>query len=742
MSHAAPAPPTVGQNNQPPPAQTSDSPQLTTTSPPNNTGSTPISTGPPLSGTVGPVTTSSATQPSTTTTPATTSVATQPSGSTSSVPTPASAQTAPVSSGSESHAPVTSAPATATPATTAPTAPTVTAPTPTPAGGSVAPPNALRRKSFWKSIRDRVSGIRIHRGTNPPVPKEWISIWLRLPVLISLFLLTIGALAAIVGLVIISNQRNGIAQVSNRAIPIANYKVGPGLAWTTLPVFLFSLYNLAFKAVIAALSDRQPYVELWDRGDGAPVKQSILLDYRVCPIFLKPWLAMRRKHPLLVVGFFFSAIDLLLASLAAHLFEATAVATSGLSIVTQNTSSNQAGFTYKTDLVPVFDLVLATLVYGGIYPDWTTSKYSFQNFSTPAIPPAAIQSSNFSALTMAYSAELDCSILNESQYSVAPFTGGWNFTAVDRGCPLSYLPIFIATDFSKHFTYYIQSFAQIDCDLDVGESRLVLVAAANFNLSLTTLTNFTAVSCKTAYYNSSGILNVNFDPTRSFNPLIQNFTTHTTSLITNPRPLYWKTFEKELHESTVIDPVTVVSATYFGSLVLSYARIIDPQNFFSPGVLRYATEAAFTAIYAIMSRNNLVQPAPAVDLTGTLHVLTTRLLVVAPTAYAIIGMLSATSLILASIYLYVKTHKSTLYEEPQGLAGSAALLCDSVLIEEVGSIRSQSTTGRICESIEKGQHLPDTGWKVERWGDPRVSRIIQTPSVRAPKWVDLFRRNF
>jgi hypothetical protein len=380
----------------------------------------------------------------------------------------------------------------------------------------------------------------------------------------------------------------------------------------------------------------------------------------------------------------------------------------GTSIVA---ATDRTGFTARRDLVPIFDIVSSTRVYGGAAPDWTTFEYSMQGFSNPTVPREAVGSANFSVETMAYSATLDCSVLDRSQFTLTPGLDGWNFEATDRGCQLSD-PVFIgATLGSSNFTYYMQSFSNISCPLNADDSRLVLVAAANFNDSTTYLTNVSAISCETAYYNSSGILDVNLDFAQSFVPRIQAYAAQNRTLMGDPKPEFWKEFETLLHEVSLIDPTATTSATDFGRLILKYARQLEPQAFLNPDILRNATEIIFTAVYAVMSRTYLVQPAPAVDTTGTLSISTQRLFVVAPVAYTMIGILSCVALIIVAIFCYVKTHRSILREEPKALLGSAALLCGSDANGEVGQIRGQVNDGRIREAVELGRYLqaPDGG---------------------------------
>jgi pimeloyl-CoA synthetase len=86
-----------------------------------------------------------------------------------------------------------------------------------------------------------------------------------------------------------------------------------------------------------------------------------------------------------------------------------------------------------------------------------------------------------------------------------------------------------------------------------------------------------------------------------------------------------------------------------------------------------------------------------------------------------------------------------LYEEPKGLLGSAALLCNSDLVPQVMEIRKHVTNGKIVESVEQGKHLDDfknKGWRIEHGENPQQSRIVMTHGARKPEWKSAFKRNF
>ena len=602
--------------------------------------------------------------------------------------------------------------------------------------GGKAPGESCSRK-----IKNLFRYCRLSRPALTQSPIEWISFLLLPRTLVPFLLLTVALTGTITALIILSRTGDGIANVDDNSVAISSFQVGLGLAWTTLPAFLFSLYGLWFAAIVFACADRQPYVELYRQGDGAPPEQSIRLDYRA-DSYKKIYVAWKRKHLVLLIGFLLSLIlTTLHTSLAAHLLAAATVIIQHPSSVALDTTFNESGFTYQSDLVPVYDIVSSTLVFGGAPPAWTTSKYCLPSFTDPTIPGAPIGGGNFSVEALAYSANLSCAILSQSQYQLTYVDAQWHFEGSDRGCSLS-RDIFPAELGSQNFSIYAQSFANVSCSLDAGQSRLVLVTAKTANSSSNTLSNVTAISCETAYWNSSGLLNVNIDLDHSSTPKILGYVETGGTIISNPTPAFAKNFEMQLHEASIVDSTAVISATDFGRLVLEYAQHLDLVNFLNSTILQNATKSIFTATYAVMCTTFLIQVAPDADLTGILSVPMRRLLVLEPVAYTLIGILCTVALYIILIIFYVRMHKSMLYEKPVGLLGAAVLLCESDVLQDVAGARETTLSGEARAAIEKDQDWKAKGWKVEGREKPPTVRIVKTDLAESPKWRSSLRRNF
>ena len=570
---------------------------------------------------------------------------------------------------------------------------------------------------------------------NRALPKHYTETWLTKTRLIPIFLLSASMMGAIIALCVVSAHHKGIARVDDRSITLVSFQVGLGLLWTTLPGFIFTIYGLLVREIMKALGTRQPFVELWNQGLGAPAEKSVLLDYNAYPWYQAWPLAIKNKHHLVAAGIKIALTMHVAGPLAAHLFTPVIVSRDFPQTVQQESSFNSSAFFASSDIAPVLDTVASTQIYGGELPPWTTSTYSLLNFTEPKVFPGTIGLSNFSIATTAYSADVDCVILPSSQFELTHQGQGWVFEGLDRGCVVQEPDIFsgpAVANGQTWFKYYLQTFANVSCPTDAGWTRLVAVAAANFNDSTNVLTNITAVSCMTSYYTSPGILNVTLDPTQSAAPRIQSFTPQNKTLI-DPRPTFAVNFEQVIHQPSIVDDTITLSATEFGSLISSYAQKQSPQGFLNGSILANAIGNIFPATFSVMSTTYLVQESNPISILGTVHVASTRLIVVQQVAYVIISVLAIViaMLFLTYIIIHIRKQESILYEKPIGLWGSAAILRHSELQKEAESLGSVSSKAvEMRKSFEPPSELSQKGWKMVDWDIPSQARIVTTEESR------------
>jgi Protein of unknown function (DUF3433) len=507
---------------------------------------------------------------------------------------------------------------------------------------------------------------------------------------------------------------------------LANFIWGRGLLWTALPATLFSLYKIGFDMVVSASAERQPFVELYGTDEhGASAETSILLDYRsMSPV--KGWLiAFRNKHYLLGFCFLLSLVlQLGVTPLSSHLLTADSIVSNSSVTVTQDTFfDSETGFTAETDISPILDSVAATRIDGGDPPPWTDLDQAFQSFSIPDFPHDTDSLTNFSVKTTAFSASLDCSIINSSQYETrlrqdGSESGTLFFSAMDRGCQLN-----LTMAITVGYKYYLQTVPDVSCDATANFSRLVFFGAESQSNSFGWPSNFSAISCIPVYTGSRGTLGVTLGITRS--PFIQIFTPDINT-VDHTRPGFWHVFETVICQVTTYDPTATTSYTEFGRLIANLAQVTYPDTFLDPQVLETAAQQIFSTIWATLSAAKLFKPSNTPSsITGTLSKSTTRLLVVPQVAYTIVAVLCSVVLVLMWVIYYVRERHSILFEEPTGLLGHVGLLCDSDLYKDALTLRATVPhyNGRMRATMQSEGLLRDAEYRFENKDKPNQARI-------------------
>ena len=565
--------------------------------------------------------------------------------------------------------------------------------------------------------------------TSPPqtqaLPREWTALWLRRPMLGVFFLVTLGLIAGIVAAKIISHKRHGICDVTESTKFVLTFAVGQSLWWTTFVAFIFQAFGLWYGAIIQALSDRQLFVEL-KRGRSS--RNTILLDYNR-HVGATRWIAAARNlHVTLSFNFLLVfLLSLFLASIAAHLF------TPGTVVLTQEVSTRldsafaENGFTGNSDLIPVFDIVSSTQVYGGSLSGWVNSRYSFQNFSEPTSTSRAANGVNFLVNTTGYSSDLQCRPLTENEYQLEPSPGVWNFWATDHGCDYvdSELP---ATD---DFTWYMQTFNNDTCIAASGWSRIFVLSAATWNHNNNLPSNITVLACNTSYYQTFGQLNISYTPTMSAGFLVNNFKPYgRPMLLEKPNNWYWN-FETQINEPAIFDNTASTSAPDFGRVILAYSKKKSPHNYLDSHNVLEATTTIWTSTFAMMASTFLWQQADGGRVTGLMEDPAVRLLIVDPIADILLTVLSIIAVSTPWIAWYVYQYKSCQYEERSGLLSWAIMLHRSGLDGLVTDLRADNEAKTDGKAVEHAKQRRE--WKIWRWTIKMPWSIFKT-TVREKSW--------
>ncbi|OQU97831.1 hypothetical protein CLAIMM_03711 [Cladophialophora immunda] len=578
---------------------------------------------------------------------------------------------------------------------------------------------------------------------NRKEPKEWISFWLLPHSLLAFLLFALGLIAGIVTIKVVSHKRKGLADVSAGAQKVLSYQVGESLWWTFFPVLIFQIFGLWFTAIVGALGDRQPFVAL-RRDNGSNTKTTVLLDYKRTLSLMRPFVAIGNGHWTLSVSFSAALlVALFLSSLASHLFIAVAVPIVTTKHTPVTSSFNPSNFGYLTDLTPVIDVVSSTLVYGGLMPGWTTFNQSFQSFARPDMQLDSSTLATYEADTTAYSAQLNCRALGLNDYTlkVNVEEDTWTFGAQDNGCDFS--PDLVTA--TAGFKYYLQTFSNVSCSPEAGNSRLFVLAAYTPDPSNIKPTKTTVLACRTSYYKDEGTLNVTYSQSSS-SPSIGGFLVRERKALVNPLPVYYQNFEQQIHQPSIVDDTATYSATDLGRVVLAHATKYAPRSEspFDKEVMINSTSAVFTAAYAVMASSFLWQHDAGDLVTGSLTIPTVRLVVVDSIAIVLLSMLGVLVVLGVLIAIDVINHESSLYEEPIGLLGSAILLYDSSVTSLALDLRNEQEARRDGMALKHKKargdmwcfhwktpwlswstDLLNKRWKVENWERPGDSRIVE-----------------
>ena len=132
----------------------------------------------------------------------------------------------------------------------------------------------------------------------------------------------------------------------------------------------------------------------------------------------------------------------------------------------------------------------------------------------------------------------------------------------------------------------------------------------------------------------------------------------------------------------------IAYADAFGFSVHSYALAQDAASPMIPELFKNSTEDIFTTLYASLADNQLIQQGNSPRAAqGTLSTSVTRLFVVSPVAWVIVGILLLIFVYIVFLFEYTARNHSILQEEPIGLLGNAALLEESDVSRFVSTFR-------------------------------------------------------
>ncbi|KAF2260343.1 hypothetical protein CC78DRAFT_473148 [Lojkania enalia] len=552
--------------------------------------------------------------------------------------------------------------------------------------------------------------------------QEWKSWKIRWPFMGFLLIIVLLFIITIALLMEISRKHSGFARESDPPSFLVRYPRvkkaiwEQGILYTAFPAFVMTIYRPMWDSAIMAIADRQPYVDLMSRVGEHP-RRTILLDYKAEPLLYR-WAVAIRNHHFLLAACLFSSLTLSFAivPLTSFLFtmdSALLNATSPLTIDTVLNISGSMSFPineHRLNLRLALDSAAGMYLQNASSLPWTDGSYAF-----PAISSHTdTGNGNFSLESFATGLDAGCRVLSHSEYEkeVRPLPGSGGYLVEihgnDRGCAINHA-LDIRTGFWSP-DVSLNSWYTPTCSAESGLSRISLMAAA-YNKHSQEVQNFTLISCRTSYFNTSGRLKT-MPKAGSKTPLIVEFIQDSSSRTHDqwdfgPVRTY---FEMQVNSYGCFDTETRVTGNEIAKYIYRLSSQMNPMEPLSSGGLASATRRLLQSTYAIFAAATLFQPLD-IPLTGygTFTVEEKRLFVVEPVGYIILAVLSITAILNVWIFFYNARHKSILGEEPYGLLSAAGILYKSdvntAMMKEI--VSSDNGSRRARETAQQLYRLRD-----------------------------------
>ena len=256
----------------------------------------------------------------------------------------------------------------------------------------------------------------------------------------------------------------------------------------------------------------------------------------------------------------------------------------------------------------------------------------------------------------------------------------------------------------------------------------MLVATLDDNDSTIAFSKVTVVSCIPSYYTGRGVANLLVDGDIA---TLKSYVT-SDSRLAYTIPGFASVFEVQVNQPFSADITGVTLGNKLGNLILDLARHRAHKHFMDGDVLVNATQRIVKSAFNIAVQSYIVKPTGSTPVQATVYRDQTRLRVVLPVAYTILGILTLVWMELIWMRIYTSNNDAAQYEEPTALAGAAAVLCRSALMEQVAGKKALTIDGKVSEQTT--EELKLTGWKFEHWAEPRKAAIVTTTGQREIRW--------
>lgn len=572
--------------------------------------------------------------------------------------------------------------------------------------------------SFWRDVTRLFYHFKNKREEAGWRPKEISLSWMT-----SLLVLEMAIVGTIISLLVVSIRRSGFVGLNDtpRLIlgnPNFGLAIWPGFIYHFLPTFLMGCYSKMRETTLTAVWERQPYVELAKCGKQSTLQKTLKLDYSKVDLWKRPYAALRNGHYVIAICVVVGSIySLALTPLTSYLFTAVQFDTNNTLVALLKSDFNLATFS-QNDQRTALDTVNSIQIHGGNQPAWTFDEYAFPSFSVSAT------SGNVTAETYGYSANLRCLVLPQDQYSTQADNSSLDVSVNDQGCNYS---VSVPLPTSEGVTI---STSANTCSLDSGTSRLLVVSWNTTSADAQTPSNLSVISCEPTYWKTPGNLTVSFDLPSE--PVVVSFAPENNN--DSPLDFYGRMpYEEGLQLIRTFDPQTDIHANDFGLLVYNLAEQQDPQSPLDAEQLSNCTVFIYASVFAVFSRSAFFQSlSPPINVSVIATESVTRLIVVPPIAYTIIGIIAVALLLTVQLFVYTN-QPSGLFEEPVGLIGAAANLHKSDIMDIIGQVKTDvkqrggKFDGKIIGALEKYdlQHVFCSRAEVT----PNDFRIVVEPKI-------------
>jgi hypothetical protein len=528
-------------------------------------------------------------------------------------------------------------------------------------------------------------------------PREWISWRLKKWFTIGLLLVEIEIIVVIIVLQRISSRNQGLRSVpqvqTDPTAPLSLSNIWSyGLLWTFLPSFLMALYQMGFNAMIAGMTQRQPYVDLNNsEQDATTAGRTIMLDYRAYSTLYNWLVAFRMNHSFIGCALFLSSVtSIALVPLASHLFAAIPiVVTSNVNVTFPNTFESAP--LSNLDIQPAVTLARSVLTYGAQSPPWSTSKFAFEPFNVDQFHDQR----NYTAPVTAYYGQVDCEILDVPTPDVSTTSTNdtsLSFHVLDRGCLVPSILIPVKLTIARSFGYGA-------CDDEVHNSRIGILSG--IPSSVTDFSNLTLVSCIPSYWKTAGILTIS--TAGGSPPKVESFTENGNDE-TEFRPTDVDIFETDLASYLQFDPKGLFNSDLFGTAVYEVAKKSNAQNPLDAATIKSSLESVFAAVFMYLTTTSLIQKADSRTMVAQQTRSETRLVVVSPVFWIVLALLILAAICNVNLIFYIARSRSILEEEPKGLLGAAVLLHDSDVTKFVAHVPGQLPSDIGVRKMIKAQY--------------------------------------